>query len=281
LLFKTDANGTPQWNRTFGDSGWDEWDRGYSVLETVDGDFVVGGTQLGLQGYVNDKFWLIRTHPDGEIVWNHFYLPSLSAQCYYVQQTLDHGLIATGGINVASGPWCVLLKVSGGNRPPHASPIEGPPWGVLNEGYSFCINATDPDGDTMYCQWDWGEGQTSDWYGPYPSNETVCVTHAWSQNGTYNIRVKLKDVYGHESDWSDAHVFTVGQPRYALLFGRFTNSTTEDGFQIIEAVNLRMIFFRPVCSFHYLAGEKIPFLLKTSRVFTMQRFIIGLVDAVM
>jgi len=278
-LIKTDENGVEQWNRTFGNFGFDEWDWGYSVIQTVDGDFVLGGTQLGLQGFIPDKFWLVRTHSDGSVVWDHFYLPSLSARCHCLQETPDGGIIATGVVDIQPDPICVILKISGGNNPPNPLPIEGPHWGVINELYQFYINATDPDGDVLYCIWEWGDGNSTGWLGPY-SNGTISASHIWSRKGTYEIRVKLKDVFEHESDWSDPHVFNVGESKLAFLIGRCTNMTTEGDFRIVEAVNLWMILFRPVHSFHYSAGEKIPFLMNKSKAFTTPRFIMGLVDAV-
>jgi hypothetical protein len=277
LLLKTDENGNEEWNRTFGTHGYGSWDFGYSVLQTSDGDYVIGGTQLGLEHVWPDKFWLIRTHPDGSVVWDQCYMPSLSAQCYCVQQTPDNGFIATGVVNRDR---CVILKISGGNHPPDSSTIEGSHWGVINEDYLFCINATDPDGDAIYCKWEWGDGNITDWLGPYSSNETVCASHAWSQKGTYEIRVKLKDKFGHESNWSDPYVFNVYELKNAFLFGRYTNMTTEGDYSTVEAVNLRMILFRPLQYFHYIAGEKITFLKNNSKALITPRFIIGMVDAV-
>jgi len=278
LLLKTDENGNEEWNRTFGTHGYGSWDFGSSVLQTTDGGYVFGGTQLGLEHVWPDKFRLIRTHPDGSVVWDQFYMPSLSAQCYCVQQTLDNGLIATGIVDRSKS---VIVKISGGNHPPGSSTIEGLQWGVINKGYSFSINATDPDGDILYCTWDWGDGNITDWLGPYSSNETISVSHAWSQKGTYEIRVKLKDKFGHENNWSDPHVFNVGESRNAFLFGRYTNITTEGEYHTVEAVNLRMILFRPVQYIHYNDGEKITFLKDNSKAFITPRFIIGIVDALM
>jgi len=274
LLMKTDADGNEQWNRTFSGSNWYKWALGYSVIQTVNGDYVLGGTQLG------DRLWLIRTHPDGSVVWNRIYVPSLCARCYCVQQTPDTGFIATGAINVMSGPHCLLLKLNAGdNHPPSSSPIEGPHWGVLNENYSFCINATDPDGDTLYCTWDWGDGNSTGWLGPYPPNGTLCAIHAWSQKGTYTITITLRDKFGHESNSSPFYEFYAGESKHAFLFGRYTNMTSDDGFRIIDAVNLRMLLFRPIHYVHYREGEKVAFSINTSRAFITRHFIVGRVDA--
>jgi hypothetical protein len=278
LLMKTDEDGTEQWNRTFGGSE-DDW--GYTVIETVDGDYILGGTQLGLQGHVTDKFWLIRTHPDGSVVWDHLYLPSLSARCYCVQQTPDNGFIAIGVIDSQPNPKCVILKLnSGNNHPPSSSIIEGSYWGVINEDYLFCINVTDTDGDDIYCIWNWGDGNYSNWLGPYSSNGTICASHSWSQKGTYGIRVKLKDVYGQESGWSDPFVFTVYELKKAFLFGRYTNMTSDEEFITVHAVNLWMISCKPFQFHHYIAGETITYSENTIKALVTPRSLIGLFDVV-
>ena len=265
LLMKTDGNGVEQWNRTFYGSGG-----GYTVIQTVNGDYILGGS----------PFRLVRVHPDGSVVWDQSYLSSQNPQCYCVQQTSDNGFIGTGSVNKGSGSRCVVLKLNADdNHPPSSSPIAGPALGLIDTNYSFCFNTTDLDGDPLYCTWDWGDGGSSDWLGPYPSNGTICASHAWSQNGTYTIHVTLKDRFGHESTPSPSQVFYAGELRHAFLIGRYTNMTSEDEYRIIDAVNLRMILFRPLHYVHYERGEKVTFSTNTSRAFITRHFIVGRVDA--
>ena len=40
--------------------------------------------------------------------------------------------------------------------------------------------------------------------GPYSSGDTCEAMHSWSNERTYEIRVKTKDIYGEESEWSDS-----------------------------------------------------------------------------
>ena len=90
------------------------------------------------------------------------------------------------------------------NQPPTMGNISGPLYGRPGVNYTFCITVTDPEADTVFCLWDWGDGTYSGWLGPYASGEEICVTHAWSDEGSFSIRVKLKDEYGAESEWSEA-----------------------------------------------------------------------------
>jgi hypothetical protein len=74
--------------------------------------------------------------------------------------------------------------------------------------------ATDADGDMIYYLWDWGDGNFSEWLGPFASNLTATAQHSWSVKGTYSIRVKAKDVYDTESNWSEPLAVTM--PRSML-----------------------------------------------------------------
>jgi hypothetical protein len=88
--------------------------------------------------------------------------------------------------------------------PPIAPTINGPSRGKTGEDYEYTFATMDPDGDDeVYYYIDWGDGTQSDWLGPYGSGEEVTASHSWSARGSYEIRVKSKDVNGAESDWSD------------------------------------------------------------------------------
>jgi hypothetical protein len=89
------------------------------------------------------------------------------------------------------------------NQPPTMGNISGPLYGRPGVNYTFCITVNDPEGDNVFCLWDWGDGTEGGWLGPYASGAEICVTHAWSNEGSFSIRVKVKDEYGAESEWSE------------------------------------------------------------------------------
>lgn len=94
--------------------------------------------------------------------------------------------------------------------PPETPIINGPTNGTVNHEYIFSLNPiTDLDGDPMYLKWDWGDGNISDWLGPYPSGKIISASHEWTVLGVYEIRAKLKDTYEAESNWSDPHTITI------------------------------------------------------------------------
>jgi parallel beta-helix repeat protein len=69
--------------------------------------------------------------------------------------------------------------------------------------YTYKTSADDFNEDQIYYKWNWGDGNLSDWLGPFDSGEIVSANHSWNKSGCYNIRVKAKDTHGYESYWSD------------------------------------------------------------------------------
>ena len=92
-------------------------------------------------------------------------------------------------------------------------PIEG----RYNNEYTYITSAIDQDDDSLYYMWDWGDETNSSWLGPNPSGDTVSVTHAWLEQGTYDIRVKTKDIYNQESPWSDPLRVTMPKDHHILF----------------------------------------------------------------
>ena len=75
--------------------------------------------------------------------------------------------------------------------------------GTINNEYTYTTYTYDSDEDQIWYQWDWGDGEISNWIGPYNSNVTILVSHSWVEKGSYNLKVKAKDNYNEESEWSD------------------------------------------------------------------------------
>ena len=89
------------------------------------------------------------------------------------------------------------------NEPMTPSTPSGQKIGMTGQEYVFHTSTTDPDGESVYYMWDWGDGSAHRWLGPYNSGVICQATHTWSMKATYTIVVKAKDIYGHESNWSD------------------------------------------------------------------------------
>ena len=96
----------------------------------------------------------------------------------------------------------------GKNQQPNKPIILGHPYGKPGIKYNLRTQLIDPDGDSIFCMWDWGDDSYSAWIGPFESGKFISASHAWSK-GSYEIRVKAKDVHGAESNWSDPLVLVI------------------------------------------------------------------------
>ncbi|MFH1337000.1 MAG: C25 family cysteine peptidase [Candidatus Zixiibacteriota bacterium] len=90
------------------------------------------------------------------------------------------------------------------NYPPEVPPQpSGQIVGQPAVEYDYFSYTTDPDNDSLFYQFSWGD-ELSDWIGPYPSGGTCTASHAWNNSGIYQVKIKAKDVYDRECDWSDS-----------------------------------------------------------------------------
>jgi hypothetical protein len=96
------------------------------------------------------------------------------------------------------------------NYPPQ-TPVtpSGVPEGVAEVIYEFTTSTIDPEGDSIYYMFDWGDGRDSGWLGPFASGEPCVATNSWYDSGNYQVCVKAKDIHDRESGWSDALSLTV------------------------------------------------------------------------
>jgi len=109
-----------------------------------------------------------------------------------------------------------------GNQPPSKP---GKPSGItsgsIGTEYSYSTITTDPDGDQVYYKWDWGDGENSEWLGPYNSGEVISAIHAWSTANDYKVKVKAKDINNSESLWSSILTVIISEqlPEKELAIG--------------------------------------------------------------
>jgi outer membrane protein assembly factor BamB len=130
----------------------------------------------------------------------------------------------SGGVSspaIANGS----VYVCGNNQQVYCFTVSYPPdipmtpVGPMNAGSNISLNFTtvsaDFEGDQIYYWWNWGDGNHTDWIGPFDPNEPMTMNYSWLNNGTYNVRVKAKDSVGHESAWSSPLILTIA-PQISL-----------------------------------------------------------------
>jgi hypothetical protein len=94
------------------------------------------------------------------------------------------------------------------NTPPAPSKPSGPSSGYIGTSYSFSTSTTDPNGDSLRYQFDWGDGLTTT-TGYYTSGATASASHAWGSPGTYYVKVRAQDSTGAWSQWSSSKTVTI------------------------------------------------------------------------
>ena len=137
----------------------------------------------------------------GEIIWDY---PLDSG--FYIQGS---PAIAYGRVYMGGGLSRKVYCFEDPSQPPSIPTINGPTDGLIDCDCEFRIRTTDPEGDDVKYYVDWGDDTNSGWLGPYSSGEWVTVSHAWSELGTYSVRVRAEDTYGIKSYYSEPHSITV------------------------------------------------------------------------
>ena len=93
------------------------------------------------------------------------------------------------------------------NNPPQIpEKISGFKFGRAGVENSFIVKSSDVEGDMIYYLFDWDDGTSSGWVGPFKSDEKAKISHIWNEKGTYNIQVKARDDSGAKSEWSESVV---------------------------------------------------------------------------
>jgi PKD repeat protein len=99
-----------------------------------------------------------------------------------------------------------MLIVKVGNIAPEKPEIDGPTKAKPFNYSDYSITAVDPDGDMVYVRWDWGNGDTYPWEGPYESGVEITESYVWNSKGTYIVKAQVKDEYNAESEWGELEV---------------------------------------------------------------------------
>jgi len=108
------------------------------------------------------------------------------------------------------------------NLPPYkpSKPL-GETIGRSGREYSYTSSSTDPNGNDLYFQWDWGD-EISEWIGPVDSEYNITITHTWNNKDEFEIRVRAKDIYGEKSPWSDPLTVSMSKYKgYPTLFEKY------------------------------------------------------------
>ena len=108
--------------------------------------------------------------------------------------------------------WNFKTSIYTNNPPDKPNKPNGPTTGKPGISYSYSSSTTDSNGEPIFYMFDWDDGTHVEWIGPFNSDQTVTLSHTWSDKGSYAVKVKAKDIYGGESFWSDP--LSISMPKY-------------------------------------------------------------------
>ncbi|MFB6307508.1 MAG: hypothetical protein ABEH43_11100, partial [Flavobacteriales bacterium] len=97
-IAKLDNSGTLQWENNHGGS---DLERMFSITQTYDGGFAVGGLSRTADGDVGDNngdfdFWILKLNNNGVLQWENNFGGSNNDRAYNITQTSDSGFVLAG-----------------------------------------------------------------------------------------------------------------------------------------------------------------------------------------
>jgi hypothetical protein len=235
-LIKTDSSGDTQWTRSY---GGDEIDFSRSVIQTLDGGYIIsGGTTSFGAGFFD--VYLIKTNSQGESLWTKTYGDTGSDASTSVQQTFDGGYIITGWKNYfsPSSQRVYLVKTdskgdtlwtktyggsmsSRGNSVQQTSDggyiITGYTYSSITGSYDVYLIKTDSNGDTLWTKT----------YGGTDSDEGNSVQQTF--DGGYVVAGKIESTGTHIADVYLIKTDPSGDTQWTRTYG---GSSQDEGFCI-------------------------------------------------
>ncbi len=204
-------NGTEKWRYNFDD-----------YVHTAHSTPVVSANGIVYVGVSNEDNWngyiyAINSN-DGSLKWTR---KIANFECDSSPAIAKDGTVYIGSSSddPASGYYGKLYAFCSGevNNPPVMQVIEGADYGKIGESYTYRFTGSDPDGDMIYYQVNWGDLNETNWLGPYESGVSIELSHSWGEMNSFRMRARVKDGYsGGVSDWMS---YTVVMPKNRLNHG--------------------------------------------------------------
>ncbi|HKZ94498.1 MAG TPA: hypothetical protein VJ249_07975 [Candidatus Bathyarchaeia archaeon] len=123
------------WSKTYGGTGEDS---AYSVIQTSDGGYALGGRTTSY-GAGNYDFWLVKTDSVGNMLWNRTYGGANVDQAESLVQTSDGGYALVGytySFGAGGSDWWLVKTDSSGNE------LWSRTYGGTNNDYPYCLIET-------------------------------------------------------------------------------------------------------------------------------------------
>ena len=223
-LYAIHPNGTLKWKFAL---NWDHWIGHSSPAISADGS-IYFGTHIGTGG----GGAIYAVNPNGTERWKKriaYWLIDSSPSI------APDGTVYIGSYYDGSRGYLHAFGKLDPNAP-SAPDIDGTKNGKVDVEYEYTFKSISPLGRDVYYYIEWGDGSIKDWFGPYGSGEEATASHTWSEQGTYTIKAKVKDVFDAESGWSTLEVsMPKNKPRINSWFFWFFERLIEN-FPLLEQI---------------------------------------------
>jgi hypothetical protein len=171
-LVKTDSAGNIEWNKTYGNTSWDE---AYDLVQTSDSGYVLVGYTSVAGSYQLRDAYVVKTNSAGVVQWERSYGVTANEYAVAVIQTND-GAYAVAGYTVTnagddSEPWLIKINAEGDQvfgrfyggpdfdyftdlvqTTDNGYAISGYTESYGSGGYDFWLVKTDSNGNALWSQ---------------------------------------------------------------------------------------------------------------------------------
>jgi len=155
--------------------------------------FFDGGDQVAVGAYADSAL---------NVDWYTPLVESVAARVVYPLNVI----VSVDTSNAVADEFLFHVRIGNGvavnMAPSNAATPTGPTSVTVGTSNDFTVSATDPDGDGLYFMLDWGDGEITEWLGPFESGLGHQFSHSWATTGVYNVSVRTKDWYEEVTDWS-------------------------------------------------------------------------------
>jgi hypothetical protein len=159
--------------------------------------------------------------------------PVNTPQKYYImaKNILSNQVLINETIPLKEGENLTLNLIFSGSSPDKPTKPIGRKIGKTNRKYIFFTTTNDMDNNNISYKFNWGDGNYSEWIGPFYPNKIIFTNHTWFKNEKYTIKVISKDTNGMLSIWSDPLTINIPEKQF------YTNFLFEILNYILEKIN--------------------------------------------
>ena len=125
------------------------------------------------------------------------------------------------------------------NQQPTELIIEGPTEGKVGIPYDFIFYLINPEGSEFFLTINWGDGEITDWLGPFIAEEEIIASHIWDESGKYNLQAIARC---NDSNYNASLVITITSGDILYVGGSGSHNYTSIQKAINDAIDGDTVF---------------------------------------